>query len=393
MSEARIILGLARREARERARSRGFRISTIILVLGAALAVFVPAIVADGDGTRVVGTLDAPDGLVEAARTTAPADLTLQFEAYADRAAAEEALGGAVDVVVVGDDGLLWSDGADERLETALTAALSRLALLRRAGELEVSAADLSALLQPADITSRSLQPQEGIADSDHGPRAVITVVGVVLLFVSVTFYGSYILLSVIEEKQNRVVEVLLAHVRPRDLLAGKVLGHGLLGLTQMSLIALVAVIGLAVTDPIEVPSAGYGAIVGVVLWFVLGFAFYSILYGALGSLASRTEDAQSAVGPLTGLLMVAYFATFTIIDNPSGLVALVGSFLPPTAPLMMPVRTALTDVAAWQVALAVGIELMAIAALVWLGGRLYRGAVLRIGPKVSLRDAWRATG
>ena len=397
MSTTTLILGLARREALERARSRAFRISTAILLLATVAAVVLPSMF-DGDGTSeydvaVVGSV--PAGLEDAIAASSPDDLVVRLDTYDDRAAATDALAdddSELDVVLA-DGELVWREDEDTQLASVLDGAMTQLAVLDRAEELGVDPAQVGALLAPVELTSTSLDPDAGgDGEASRGPQALIATVGMIGLFVSITFYGSYILMSVIEEKQNRVVEVLLAHVEPRDLLAGKVLGHGVLGLVQMLGMALIAAVGLAVTTSIEVPSTAYGAIGAALLWFLLGYGFYSTLYGALGSLASRTEDAQSAVGPLTMLLMVAYFVTFATINSPDGMVALVGSFLPPTAPLMMPIRTAMTDVPLWQPVVAIVLELAAIVGTVRLGGRLYRGAVLRVGRKLSLREVWRAT-
>ena len=396
MSTTTLILGLARREALERARSRAFRISTAILLLATIAAVVLPSVF-DDDGTSeydvaVVGSV--PAGLEDAIAASSPDDLVVRLDPYDDRAAATDALvadDSELDVVLT-DGELVWAQDEDTQLASVLDGAMTQLAVLDRAEELGVDPSQVGALLAPVELDSSSLDPGAGDDEASRGPQALIATVGMIGLFVSITFYGSYILMSVIEEKQNRVVEVLLAHVEPRDLLAGKVLGHGVLGLAQMLGMALIAAVGLAVTTSIEVPSTAYGAIGAALLWFLLGYGFYSTLYGALGSLASRTEDAQSAVGPLTMLLMVAYFVTFATINTPDSMVALVGSFLPPTAPLMMPIRTALTDVPLWQPLVAIVLELAAIVGTVRLGGRLYRGAVLRVGRKLSLREAWRAT-
>lgn len=394
MSETKLILGLARREATERARSKAYRVSTAILLLAALAAVVMPSVFHLGDDPAAyrVGVVDtAPDGLESALAAAVPQDTSVDVVVLPDREAAEAALAGddPVDVVLTDEPGLVWQGEPDPQLQAAVTSAVTRLSIADRADQLGISPADLEQMMSPVAMSSTSL---EDAATERRGPQALIATVGMVLMFVSITFYGSYILMSVIEEKQNRVVEVLLAHVDPRDLLAAKVLGHGALGLAQIVAIAAIATIGLLVTNPVEVPSAAFGSIASVVLWFLLGYSFYSILYGALGSLASRTEDAQSAVGPLTVLLMVAYFTSFTVINSPDSLVAVVGSFLPPTAPMMMPLRTALTDVPTWQPVLAVVIELAAIVGLVRLGGRLYRGAVLQVGRKLSLREAWEAT-
>lgn len=391
MRELRLILGLARREALQRARSRAFRISTAFILLAALGAVAIPALVVDGETAYSVGVVgEAPAGFEQAVRQNAGDDTSVEFEQFADREAGEEALREELDVLVTADPVLVWDGRPDAGLQAMLSSSLSRLELAERAQSLGIPPDQLESLLAPLQIESQSLDPEEGA--EERGPRALIATAGMVLLFVSITFYGSYILMSVIEEKQNRVVEILLAHVEPRDLLAAKVLGHGALGLAQITAVVIIGLVGVLAFDLVEVPTATVSTFLGVLMWFILGFAFYSIAYGALGSLVSRTEDAQSAVGPLTITLMAAYIASFTIVGNPGGALAVAGSFFPPTAPLMMPIRSALTDVPVWQVLVAVVIMVAAIVGFVRLGGRLYRGAVLHIGPKMSIREAWQAT-
>lgn len=392
MSELRLIRGLARREALERARSTGFKISTVVVLLVAVAAVALPGLfLGGGPATYQVGLVDTPRRAVAAALPAArPGASTVQLQSFPDRQSALAALREEVDVVVVGGAELVWEGQPIPELAAVVTGTLQRLRLQQLADQLGLAPDQQTRLTAPPDLEISSLSARQ---DAQRGPRALIATAGMVLLFMSIVFYGSQILISVIEEKQNRVVEILLAHVRPRDLLAGKVLGHGVLSLAQLAAVGVIVTAGLAVTGRTDVPLDAYGAIAHTLLWFVLGYGFYSILYGSLGSLASRVEDAQSAVGPLTILVMGVYFTTFTIIQHPDGAVAVVGSFLPPTAPLMMPLRSALSDVAAWEIAAAVGVEVAALVGLVWLGGRLYRGAVLHIGRRLSLREAWSAAG
>jgi ABC-2 type transport system permease protein len=229
------------------------------------------------------------------------------------------------------------------------------------------------------------LQPEP-----DRGPQTLIALVGMVLLFVALNFYGTYVLTGVVEEKSSRVVEVLLARVRPADLLAGKVLGIGLLGLGQFLALAVAAAVTLQIVQPPDLPSGTTPLIGIVVLWFVLGYSFYSVLYGALGSLASRTEDAQAAASPLTVVMLLAYFGAFSAVASPDAWWVTLGSLFPPTAPMFMPVRAGLTAVPAWQMALAVVLMALAIVALIRAGGRLYRGAVLHTAGRLRLRQAWR---
>ena len=122
----------------------------------------------------------------------------------------------------------------------------------------------------------------------------------------------------------------------------------------------------------------------------MLSFAFYSTLYGSLGSLASRTEDAQAAAGPLIALLVSIYALAFVAIANPGAGWVTIVSMLPPSAPIIMPLRTALVNVPAWQIVVAVILMLAAIYGLFRAGARLYRNAVLHTGVRLRLREAWR---
>jgi ABC-2 type transport system permease protein len=218
----------------------------------------------------------------------------------------------------------------------------------------------------------------------------ILAEVGVALMMLAISLYGAYVLTGVVEEKSSRVVEVLLSRLPPSSLLGGKIAGIGLAGLAQFLAVAVAATATLLVTRPSGLPPGTYAAIPALVLWFVLGFAFYSILYGSLGSLASRTEDAQAAAGPAFALLIGVYFLAVTAIANPGAAWVTIVSMLPPTAPVMMPLRAALTDVPAWQVAAAAAITLGGICVLFQVGARLYRNSVLRTGARLRLGEAWR---
>lgn len=210
-----------------------------------------------------------------------------------------------------------------------------------------------------------------------------------ILLYLAITFYGSFVLTGVVEEKSSRVVEVLLSRVPPSSLLGGKITGIGLAGLAQFAAVGAAAAATLLVTRPSGLPPGTYAAIPMLTLWFVLGYAFYSMLYGSLGSLASRAEDAQAAAGPVIALLVGIYVAAAAAVARPSaGWVTLL-SMLPPTAPIFMPLRTSLVDVPAWQVVAAVVLMLAATYGLFRAGARLYRNAVLHTGARLHISEAW----
>ena len=169
-------------------------------------------------------------------------------------------------------------------------------------------------------------------------------------------------------------------------------LGIGLLGLAQLALVGG-AGIGAAVASGVEIPSSVLGSAGLVALWFVLGYAFYSCVFAVLGAAASRQEDAQSAMGPAIGFLVGAFFISTFVQTNPESLLARVGSFLPPLAPLTVPARMLLGDAPVWELVVSAVLTAAAAYGLIQLAARAYGGAVLRFGARLSLRDLLRSTG
>ena len=211
-----------------------------------------------------------------------------------------------------------------------------------------------------------------------------------VVLLAAIVIYGNLVLTGVVEEKSSRVVEVLLARIPAKALLGGKVVGIGLLGFAQLAVTALAALVASMAVDSVDLPAVTGGVLAWVLTWFVLGYALYAMIYGALGSLASRTEDAQAVAGPVGYVLVAGYWVSFMALSaDPDGPWARVLSLFPATAPLAMPGRIALGATAWWEPPLAVILTLAAIAGLVGFAGRVYRNAVLRTGAVLRLRDAW----
>ena len=129
-------------------------------------------------------------------------------------------------------------------------------------------------------------------------------------------------------------------------------------------------------------------------LWFILGYLLYSTALGFLGALASRMEEASNASTPLTMVAMISYFvAIFAVINDPDGTVATIATFFPPSAPFVVPLRAAFDAIPPWQIGLSVVVTLVAIWVLFSVGARVYAGAVLQLGGRIKLRDAWRSAG
>jgi ABC-2 type transport system permease protein len=230
-----------------------------------------------------------------------------------------------------------------------------------------------------------------GDQGEDDGQRVVVAVIGVVVLYSLLILFAQFVAQGVVEEKASRVVELLLATMRPWQLLAGKILGLGLLGLGQIVVIGVVGVTGALAFDLVDVPGQLIGTVATVVAWFVLGYAFYACVFAVAASLVSRQEDLGSVLTPASMLLVVGFFVAVQAAGDPAGTLATVTSYVPGLSPLVMPVRQAAGEAAAWEVALAVVLMLVAIGLAVRLGGRVYAGALLRTSGRTKVREALRA--
>ncbi|MFB3738809.1 MAG: ABC transporter permease [Candidatus Velamenicoccus archaeovorus] len=384
------VLLVVRREWNQRVRSLAFRLSTVLSILIIVAIVVVPEMYGAGvTPERTVGVVGETSPSLPTALRAAGDTLGISVETrrFADEAAGRAALRSDDVAVLLVDEGeLLWKGEADDQLRTIVTAAVQVVEQQRAVHELGLRPDQVQRLLRPPGLDSRSLEP----ATEERSARVALATIGLVLLFMAISFYGGFLLVGVVEEKSSRVVEVLLSRLRPTELLAGKIAGIGLVGLAQFGAVAASALIALKLSGNTLAPSTTPSTIGWILLWFVLGYAFYSVLYAAAGSLVSRQEEAQSMTFPITAVLLVGYFFSFGALESPDGAAAVVGSLVPPTAPMVMTVRVASGAVPWWQVAVSVVLMLASIYGLVGLAGRIYTGAMLRIGRRVKLREAWR---
>ena len=164
-----------------------------------------------------------------------------------------------------------------------------------------------------------------------------------------------------------------------------------MVGLGQMLLALTAGTAAIVAFDTVDVPAAVPATLVSAVLWFALGYAFWSVALAAVGALVSRVEDLQAAVAPLTWTMTLCAMSAPVAAESPDAWYSLVASLLPITAPFAMPVRIAVGDVATWEIMLAAAITLAATYGLVRLGGAVYSGALLRTGGRPRLRDVWSA--
>lgn len=380
---------VTRREWSQRTRTTAFRISTLLSVLLVLVIILMPDMYGGGDRKeRAVGlvgeTSSELPGLLRA--TGDQLDLDVETRRFSDEAVGRTALrSDGVAVLLIDQQRMLWRAEVDDQLRSVVAAAVGVLEQREKIGGLGLTPAQAERLLAPPELSSSSLEP----ATAESTERKDLAWIGLGVLFMAIAFYGGFVLTGVVEEKASRVVEVLLSRLRPHELLAGKILGIGSVGLAQLSIVAASALVARRFA---ENPSASTtpGTIIWIVFWFVLGYGFYAALYAASGSLVSRQEEAQSIQLPVSGVLFVAYFFSMEAIQSPDGAAALAGSLLPPTAPMVMIARIAHGGVPVWQIVGAVALVVVSVYALVRLAGRIYAGGVLRFGGRVSLKEAWR---
>jgi ABC-2 type transport system permease protein len=374
---------VATREILERGRSRGYLLSLLftLLVLGAGF--ILPSLLLSDQSRKIAVVEPRPAGLEQALQQTADSyGVKVAISSLPDRSSAEDAVrNDKVDAALVvpadlsGPGVLIVHQSANSEVQAVATGAVQQL---RAAGALE--------LLTPPSIT-----PLEPPSASDT-TAIIFANAGIILMFIGIFSYGTWVLTGVVEEKQSRVVEVVLSTVRPRDLLMGKVLGIGLLALLQLAVLVTAGLLAVQISGRLVLPPTTVGAVVQLLTWFILGFALYSTTMGFLGSLASRVEDASNASMPVTMTATACYLASIILVtQNPDGLLARVMTFFPPSAPMVVPLRTALGAIEPWEIGLSIVIMLVSIWVLFTVGARVYAGAVLQVGSRMKIRDAWRA--
>ena len=394
MSPARTIQLVARREIRERVRRRSYRISMAVSMVAVGAFIVIPKLVAGSTHplrVGVVGTL-SPTARTEILALKAVIARNVELVDVADGAAAESELRSRRLAVAVEDSRQVVvrvtpssSDAsAGARLAAGLAAVVGRDNGLRAAG---LGDAQIATVDRVPPLAVRGLEPNH----SQRDRQKAATLIGVILILVYLQAYGTWVLNGVVEEKSTRVVEVLLAAIRPTALLAGKILGIGCMALLQAVALVAAAFIAAAAVGSHVLGGGVTATTVELVGWFVLGYAFYCSVYGAAGSLISRQEEAQNVAFPLQLPLLLAYFTSFSALtgDRASGLVRVL-SFLPPTAPISMPVRLAVEAVPPWQVALSIGLLVAGTAVMLRTAAAVYVRAILHTGQRLTWRQALR---
>ena len=416
---------VARREYRDRTRSRLYIGSTVVLALMAMLVAVAPIVVravdratvtriaivaADAElGQRAVSVADSLLNSPPPGATPATWKKPFLVEVADARSAAADLADGSVGGV------MLVSRGADGHLDIVFrtpegpNSARSTILSVAAFG---IGVLDWSARLPP-DATRDAFHPPAFQVDSintaiDAGvaldarqaaSRYVLGLIFVILLLISIIIYGMWVATGVAAEKSSRVMELMISAASAPQMLTGKVVGIGAAGLTQYLAIAIPAFVLLALQNQIAaavlgpdwVTGAPLGGLSGPLLigygvFFMLGYVLFALIYASMGSFVSRPDDLQTLSLPLSLVAMAGYLVAVVALGGASGTLVVLTSFVPPFSPFVMLARIMVSAVRPWEIVLSVGLLIATIALVAVVATRMYAAGVLLYGQRPGLR-------
>ncbi len=351
-------LMVAEREIVTQVRTKSFLISTGVLLLLVLGGIVLTSLLGDklGGGDAKVAVVPATASVVADVAGLEPVDAADADEARAlveseEVSAAilpDEDAGNPLGIVVIG------LDSAPDEVVGAL------------------------AVTPPVELLDDSATPD--------GLRYLVSLLFGLVFLMAASSFGGTIAQNTVQEKQSRIVEILLSTVPPRALLAGKILGNTVLAVGQIAAIGAVAVIGLVVTGQDDVLSMVGAPVAWFVLFFLVGFVLLAAMFASAASLVSRIEDTGSVLTPVIMLVMIPYFGVILFNDNDTVLTVM--SYVPFSAAVGMPVRLFLGEAAWWEPLLSLAVLVVSAAVVTAIGARIYERSVLRTGRRVKLSEA-----
>lgn len=381
---------VAWREIVTRSRTKSFRAITGILVLVAIIVPVALALWPDGDDdlrTVTVGLVDVEQATQQVILAFAEGNLDIEFQEYSgssNEVVSEAVAEGDIDVAVEPGPTIVWNKDVDFEIAVVLNNAFQQEDVLARGRGLGLDEQDVAGLFTPLVVEERFV---EGTDETDD-VASVVALIGLMAAFLLPQAFGQLTLLSVVEEKSTRVVEVLLSHLRPRTLLLGKVIGLGVLAVIQLVVVVGGGIAALLLTSTFEIPASVWRFIPILVISVLGGLAIYNTLFALLGSLISRQEDAAQVMMPTLVPLMAGYIVGQSAIfgDADTG-IAKVLTLFPLTAPMMLPIRVARDAIEWWEVTLSLGLLVLAVLLLIRVAGRVYEFTLLHTGARVGWRE------
>lgn len=427
------IIAVIRREYVERVRTRTFVLSTLFLPILIVVMAIVPALLMrGGDRTSRIAMVDGTtNGVGEQALAALSSQRLSDKPGAAPRyAVSRVAAAGRVDAVrdsLVARTGFSKSkmrdswDGVLVVTDAAVTTGkvaylgnnvgsfesmgliqgvLSRVLATSRLAKSGVDPALVMGAMSPADLQTTKVTDGKLTGQSGAASFMIAYFMGFIL-YIGIILYGQQTMTSVIEEKSSRIMEVLASSLTPFQMLLGKVIGVGLVGLTQMTIwggsvflvgsnkerIATAFGVSADAIQSFPIPTMAPDLLVIFLVYFTLGFLLYGALYASIGSMVNTVQEAQQSAVFVTLVIMVGFFSVFALIKDPSGPLGVTMSFIPFFAPFVMPVRWSLASVPPTHLALSLALMVIGLLACVWLAGRIYRTGILMYGKKPTFRE------
>lgn len=409
-----ILLAMIKREYWVRARKPGFIIGTILTPLMWAAAIFIPVILLSvGGRPRQIIILDQSGDphLFEAIGKALPSDslgrdFALTHEIIPDGADIEqekvkrnallEMNSRAASIVL--RKGIL--DGVAPEYYAKNIADLSISTLSRSIGAAIAQRRLVKAGLDPEAVSILTNQVEmktfkvsaEGETQG-FGQSLMMSIVVLLTMFFSVLGHSTSVLAGVVEEKESRIIEVLMTSVEPYQIMTSKLLGIGLVGLTQFAIWGVCAFLLRLLTGSmlseagVSLPVSTVSLLFYCSLLFLLGYFLFSSLYLIVGAVSSKTEEANQWARPIVLLNLLPLFIFWTVLNDPDSKLSVVLSMIPFLTPTIMSIRLAIGDVTVFQFLLAAFLTLSAIIAAAWIAGRLYRTTILLYGKRPTLAE------
>ncbi|WP_326503197.1 ABC transporter permease [Rothia nasimurium] len=374
---------VATREIIVKLRDKSFIGGTIFSLVIILAAILIPYFMSSGSTDYTVATSDDRATSLVASAEASSDENTSYTATQVDSTDAARTLvadGDADAYLAPTDQGweLVFDSSPDNSLVTELGAVITSTVTAENAAAAGV---DLEALAAGTQVSTSVLS-----GNSNAGLAFLIAMVFAMIFYMTTLLFGIAIANSVVEEKQNRIVEIIATAIPLSQLLAGKIVGNIVLAILQVAIYAVAGLIGMQITGSASefgwiLPSAGWFA-----LFYIVGFAAIATIWAAVGAMAARTEDIANLSNPITMVLIAALFAGIYV----SGTWLKIVSFVPVLSSIAMPRRLLAEDVALWEPLLALALTLAVAALLTRLGARIYRNNIMRGGTSVSWKQALR---
>ena len=419
------VWAVIRREFLERVRTKWFLFSTILGPIFMIAITVLPAVLMSGTGgARHIAVLDEGSGAL-GRRLVAQLEVGSRFDV--ERVAASPAEAGAVEDSLTGAvqskqlDGFLVVSAAalqsgqleyrgrnvsSPRDMAELEAAVKQGVMMERLTQQGVDPGIVQESQAKISLTTLRISKRGATGETGEATFVVAYILGFVM-YMAIFLYSVNVMRSVLEEKQTRIIEVLVSSLRPFQLMLGKVAGVGAVGLFQMAVWGTAAAaliryreavfhlfnVPRAVSAGVQLPSIGGGMVALILAYFLLGYLLYSAMFAVVGAIVNTDSEAQQAQMPVVMLLVVGIIMFPAVLNEPAGPTATVMGLVPFFSPIIMPIRYAASDVPLGDVLTSVAVLAATVIAVVWVSARIYRVGILMYGKRPGLRELVRWAG